>query len=391
MTSVRRAAAVLLPAFLACALSGCGGGSPRFVGVRATATGSTASNAASAPDSTPASDPASAPASVPGVVGYLHADTGEVDYLQWQADTTGALQGTELDATVKGSVPNAQVSVNNSGLYGQFNGSSLTLTVPGGSARAVLTGDTLTVNTVASDGSIQPVAYRRASDAEYNTALSALRTTVDQANVQQNLADSQSAAVQKVAGDYQSISSLKPSLHDGLATLGTDVTGADTDLAQTHTDEQTVLSEAGNGTDNSSVCGDASGVSGDASGVSGDASGVSADVQSITGDLTSLRDATTAITADLQALLTIEPGYAGDGSGPSPADVQRAVSGAASAAGTAVKAANEYVARANSAVTAAYGYAATASKAGNCGLDSTAPDPIGRISSPFAGNGGASA
>ncbi|MFJ1535074.1 hypothetical protein ACIOFV_43000 [Streptomyces mirabilis] len=375
MKPARRSAIASLYVLLACTLAGCGSGSHR------------SSNS----PNIPARGIASAPATVPGAVGYLYAEGGEVDYLQWQSYATGTFQGTGLDATVTGSVPNEQVSVSRSNFDGQLNASAVTLSYIGNTARGVLSGDKLTIDVVTRDGSIRPFTYHRASDAEYNAALAKLKRLVSQANAQEDLSASQAGAVQKVAQDYQAISADESSLRSDLTGLRDDVTGTQNDLTSEHADEQSVLAEAGNGTDNSSVCGDASGVSGDASGVAGDASSFSGDLQGFTTDLSMLHSDATTLTRDLQALLKIEPGYAGDGSNPSPNDVQRAVSGAASAASGYAEEANHDIGQENAIVATAYGYAADASKAGNCNVAAEGPTPIGRISSPFAGQSGASA
>ncbi|MFF4209680.1 hypothetical protein ACFYZE_10085 [Streptomyces sp. NPDC001796] len=375
MKPARRAAIASLHVLLACTLAGCGSGSHR---------GSNPVNVA-------AGGIASTPATVPGTVGYLYADGGEVDYLQWQSDATGTLQGTGLDATVTGSVPNEQVSISRSNFDGQLNGSTVTLSDMGNTARGVLSTDTLTINVVTRDGSIRPYTYHRASDGEYNATLARLRQSVSQANAQENLSESQTGAVQQVTKDYQAISADESSLRRDLTNLGDDVTSTENDLTSEHTDEQNVLTEASNGTDNSSVCGDASGVSGDASGISGDASSFSGSLQGITTDLSTLHDDATTLASDLQALLKIEPSYAGDGSNPSPSDVQRAGSGAASAASEDVNEANRDIDQENAAVATAYGYAADASKSGNCNDAADGPTRIARISSPFGGQSGASA
>ncbi|MGY4928889.1 hypothetical protein [Streptomyces sp. 900105755] len=145
--------------------------------------------------------------------------------------------------------------------------------------------------------------------------------------------------------DYQAVSDDESSLRGDLTGLGDDVTSTEDDLTSEHSDEQNVLTEAGNGTDNSSVCGDASGVGGDASGVAGDASSFSGELQSITTGLSTLRNDATTLNRDLQVLLNIESGYAGVGSNPSANDVQRAVSGAASAASEDVREANHDLAK----------------------------------------------
>ncbi|MDU9001928.1 hypothetical protein FNV62_54680 [Streptomyces sp. RLB3-17] len=374
MKLARRSAIASLNALLACTLAGCGGGSHRS---------STAPHI-------PAMGITSAPATVPGSVGYLYTDGGEVDYLQWQSDASGTFQGTGLDATVKGSVPDEQVSIGRSNFDGQLSTSTVTLSYMGNTARGVLSDDTLTINVVTGDGSIRPFTYHRASDGEYNVALAKLKQAVSQANAQENLSESQAGAVQKVSKDYEAINTDESSLRSDLTGLGDDVTSTEADLASEHADEQNVLTEAGDGTDNSSVCGDASGVSGDASGVSGDASSFSGDLQVMTTDLSTLHNDASTLTSDLQALLKIEPGYAGDGNNPSPSDVQRAVSVAASAADGYVKQANHKIGQENGDVATAYGYAADASKAGNCNLAADGPTPIGRISSPFVGQSGAS-
>lgn len=374
MNSTQRVRSITLSALLACVLAGCSSGGTRH--------GTAPIGHTLGPFTSPSP-------TYPQEASFLYTGDAEVDYVQWQEDSTGSLQGTELDAKTTGSVPNAQVSVQQVSFTGQLSGNTVTVVAIGGSAHGTLGGNTLTVNNIAADGSIQPETLRRASDADYNTALGALRAAVQKANAQQDSANAQSAAEQTLARDYQNLDDAKATLSSDASSMNNDVTGIETDAASAHADELNVLHEA-NGPDTTGVCGDASGVSGDASGVSGDASGISSDLDGITTDLATLHDHASTVASDLQALLAIEPKYAG-GAGPSPLDVHRALANASLAAGNNVTYANGYADRANAAVTAAYGYAASASQAGGCGSTDGPPSPLSHISSPFDGNGAVSA
>lgn len=368
MNLIRRAVSAMLPALLACALTGC------------TAT----SRHGAAPVGNAGRPLVPAQQTDPGSASFLHADHTEVDYVRWQPDGAGHFSGTELDAKVRGNVPEAQVSVDQSNFTGQLTGSAITFFVAGSSVDGTLSGGTLTVNTVAEDGSIQPEVFHRASDADYNTALAGLRTIVRLANNQQNTANAQADAERKLTRAYQDMNDDASTLTSDVSNMGGDVTSAEGDVLNTHADERNVLAEASDGTD-STVCGDAAGVGGDASGVSGDASGISGDLDGITTDLSTFHGDAVALAADLHALLSIEPGYTGRGDAPSPLAVRHTLSGAAATAETAVTDANGYIARMNTAVTTAYGYARKASQAGNCGTSEAPPAPIATISSPFAG------
>lgn len=350
---------LLLAAIAVLALGGCSS-SPRVLGER--------------------SSSSKAPVNVPGTVGYLYTSSSGINFFQWQTDASGAIQGTQMSASIYGDAPSEQVSTNRSDISGQVNDSSVTLDIGFHTDQGVLSAGTLSLNVVQQDGSIQPIVYRRASDADYNAALAKLNSAVQQTNNQQSQADNRAAAEQQVAKDYQAIGSDETNVKSDLSSLKDTVSSTATDVGTVHSDERNVLSESGNGTDNGTVCGDAASVSGDAASVSGDASSLSGDLSSFTSDLTSLDSDARSLSTDLAALLKIEPGYTGGGNEPSPSTAREAVSGASSAASADVQSANGDIDKENSYVSTAYGYAADAEKAGNCGELPSPPSPISHVS-----------
>ena len=333
----------------------------------------------------PAASPSTgSPVNVPGTAGYLTSSAGEVDYLQWQRASDGTFQGTELDAAVSGTSPDAQVTVKRTEFDGQINETTVSLDVGLHTDQGVLSGSTLTLNVVQQDGSIQPVVYHRASDSDYNAALRTLNTSVSKANSQQQQANGEASAEQQVAGDYQRLGTDSSDLTTDLSGLKTDLAGTGSDLTSERSDERSVLAEAPGSPDDGTVCGDASGVSGDASGISGDASGISGDLTGLSADLATLHSDTSTLTGDLTVLLQIEPGYAGGGGGPSPSAVRTTASTAMSTARQDVRDANLDIDQENADVSTAYGYAAAASNAGHCGTAQNPPEgPITHITSPF--------
>lgn len=124
------------------------------------------------------------PANVPGVVGYLFADPASVTFLQWRADSTGNLQGTENSASATGTPPDASVRTGTTSFSGRTNGTSVTLDVGLHTDQGVLSGTNLTLNVIQTDGSIRPIAYRQATPSDYNQALAALNATVQHADAQ---------------------------------------------------------------------------------------------------------------------------------------------------------------------------------------------------------------
>jgi len=322
------------------------------------------------------------PVSVPGMVGYLNTGSSGIDYLQWQTGSGGSIQGTELDASASGDIPNEQVSVSRGSFEGQTNGQAVTISTGIQTQQGTLSGGILTLNVVQPDGTIESVVYHRASDADYNSVLGKFKTSVQQANARQSLANDQADAERKVAEDYQAVLSDESSLKGDVSSLQGDVASTGTDLSSEHSDERNVLTEAHNGTDNSSVCGDASSVGGDASSVAGDASGISGDLQGVSNDLSTLHSDASTLTADLTSLLRIEPDYTGQEGEPSPSTVRQVGVGAASAASKNVQSANGDIDQENSDVATAYGYATDASAAGGCDLPPASPAPIKHISSP---------
>ena len=320
---------------------------------------------------------------VPGTVGFLNTGPGGIDYLRWQRASDGTFQGTELQTTTSGDIPDARVAVDRTDFEGRATRTTVTLGIGLHSIQGVLSGSTLTLDIVQQDGSIQPVVYHQATDADYNEALRRFRASVNQVNDQQQTADSQAGAEQRLASDYQQLDDDTSQATTDLSGVGDDLTGTGDDLTNERSDQQNVLAEAHDGTDNGTVCGDAAGVSGDAAGLSGDATGLSGDLQTVSADLATLQSDATALTSDLSALLGIEPGYTGAGEQPTPTAVRTAAAAAAAAARHIVTAANKDIDQENANVSAAYRYAATASKAGACDTSEETPDPIPHITSPF--------
>ncbi|MDI5964067.1 hypothetical protein [Streptantibioticus silvisoli] len=333
----------------------------------------------------PAASPSTgSPVNIPGTAGYLISSASEVDYLQWQRESDGTFQGTELDATVSGTVPDAQVTVKRNEFDGHINGTTVSIDVGFHTDQGVLSGTALTLNVVQQDGSIQPVVYHRASDSDYNGALRTLNASVASSNSEQQQANGQASAEQQVAGDYQRLGTDSSGLTTDLSSLSTDLAGTGSDLAGERSDERNVLAEAPGSPDDGTVCGDASGVSGDASGISGDASGVSGDLTGLTADLATFHNDTSTLTGDLATLLRIEPGYAGGRGGPSPSAIRTAASAAISTARQDVRLANQDIDQENADVSTAYRYAAAASNAGHCDTAQDPPEgPITHITSPF--------
>jgi hypothetical protein len=118
------------------------------------------------------------------VVGYLFADPASVTFLQWRADSTGNLQGTENSASATGTPPDASVRTGTTSFSGRTNGTSVTLDVGLHTDQGVLSGTNLTLNVIQTDGSIRPIAYRQATPSDYNQALAALNATVQHADAQ---------------------------------------------------------------------------------------------------------------------------------------------------------------------------------------------------------------
>ncbi|MFF4548605.1 hypothetical protein ACFY1J_30965 [Streptomyces sp. NPDC001406] len=299
-------------------------------------------------------------------------------FLQWKADASGELEGTIDRAMASGSPPDATVETNTGSFTGRIDGRSVTLQIDFHTDYGNLSGGTLTLNVRQTDGSIRAVTYHRASPSDYNQALAALRNTVTRANGRAQQDQQIKQEIQALTDDYATVGKYKGSLKDDLSTLASDVSTAGDDLKTTHDDEKAVIAESST-SDASEVCVDADGVAVDADGVSVDADGASTDLVTITDDLSALRKTVSSLRSSLQAVQKDVPDYSGGNGRPSPADVEKAITGAKSFITDLVKQVNGDIDQINANVASAYGYAASASKAGSCGSASSAPAPIEHI------------
>ncbi|MER6977213.1 hypothetical protein ABT317_09325 [Streptomyces carpinensis] len=311
------------------------------------------------------------------MVGYLHAESAGVTFLQWKTDGAGALDGTIDGAAVSGSPPNSAVTTNAGSLTGQLDGRSVSLQVSFHTDYGSLSGDTLTLNVRQSDGSIRPIIYRRASPSDYNQALTTLRTAVAGANRRAGHDQQTAQEIKSLTDDYNTVGSDKGTLNGDLSTLASDVSTAGNDLKTAHDDEKKVLAESSSGT--TDVCVDANGVDVDANGVSVDANGVSTDLVTVTNDLSALRKAVSSLQSSLQAVRTDVPTYNGGDGNPDLTEAKKAITDAQSFTTGLVTQVNSDIDQVNAHVADAYSYSAATSKAGQCGSASSAPTPIEHI------------
>ncbi|MFF4530774.1 hypothetical protein ACFY1P_16055 [Streptomyces sp. NPDC001407] len=316
---------------------------------------------------------------MPGVVGYLAVDPTSVTYLQWQADSTGSLKGTENSATVTGAPPDSSVKTGTTSCYGQISGTSVTIDIGLHTDHGVLSGASLTLNVAQPDGSIRPIAYRRATPSDYNGALATLNSTMQHTDARaQNVSD-QAKAISKLTSDYQALGQQKSRFKGDLSSLNSDLGTATYDLSSEHADEKKAITEAHNGTDNNTMCSDANSVEGDANGVEGDANGLSGDLNSTKDDLASARSSISTLASDLQAVQQGDPGFSGTADAPAPGAVSQAIADARKAISQAVRTANSGIDQMNDVVATAHTYAVDAANAGNCNPPNAAASAIDHI------------
>jgi hypothetical protein len=124
-----------------------------------------------------------------GPAAYLHADPGEVVFIQWQQSSSGQLQGTVTEDQVSGTAPNETISASSAPFTGNANGSSVSLTLHsllGFAATLVgtLSGNTLALQVPQSGGTIRQQTFAAAGVSSFNAAVAALRGRVHRVNVQ---------------------------------------------------------------------------------------------------------------------------------------------------------------------------------------------------------------
>ena len=144
---------------------------------------------ASAPATSPvpsAAPPSETPKSVPGVAAWLYTSNVSLAFIQMQEDAAGDIGGTEYGVAISGTAPAERVSVTPTTFSGQIVGNAVTLNILDHTDYGTVSDSVLTLNVLQTDGSIQPVVYKRASPTDYNAALAALTAAAGTDNAAEN-------------------------------------------------------------------------------------------------------------------------------------------------------------------------------------------------------------
>ena len=216
----------LLFVVAAVTLSSCGIGHPVSV-----TTGSPAPSASG----TASPAPSGSPVQVPGTVGYLFSGPGAIVYLQWQLDGSGRFSGTSLNAAVNGAPPNETVEVGTTPIEGQINGTAVTIDIAGHTDQGVLSGSTLALNVVQTDGSIRAITYRPATPADYNSALAQLQQAAQGDDAKEQQQQSQ-AKLQSNAQDALNALNADNSRFSNAQAVRGELAKADSDLQKERQD-----------------------------------------------------------------------------------------------------------------------------------------------------------
>jgi hypothetical protein len=114
--------------------------------------------------------------------GYLATTPGSVIFIQWNQAGT-ATSGVAQIVKVEGQAPNQTLAVKTAPVSGQINDSNVSVDFQGVTEVFGTTTDGgFTLDFPQPDGSLAPVAFKKASAQDYNTALAALKAEVDKAN-----------------------------------------------------------------------------------------------------------------------------------------------------------------------------------------------------------------
>ena len=276
-----------------------------------------------------------------GPASYLGASSSQIDFIQWQASSGGALQGTLTADMLTGSAPAETLAVNNASFTGTLRGTSVTLSFSGlffgqSFIYGTLNGTTLTLRVPQSDGTIQAATFARSGVAAYNKAVASLHTRIRQANLLARQAQAQQqqqqANAQAEQGAQNDLSTLQQdaSFSSDLSALSSDVQSAGSDLG-------TLKSDAAQGA--GSYCTNVFTVADDAMTVDDDLYTLSDDLSTFTSDLATARQAITTVNTDIANL---------QASGlPAPAGAAADITAARQAIQSAITAANGDISQAD--------------------------------------------
>jgi hypothetical protein len=320
---------------------------------------------------------------VPGTAGFLYSASNEVVYLQWPVAASGYVYGTVKDDHISGSSPNQTVEDLTSSFTGSIDSGGRVSFGFQGSWGAVYgsgNANTLTLNLPQKGGGLQAVSFRSATPDDYNSALNALKDSVNRDNQQAQQQQRADQDINALANDFSSFDKIEKSLNSDLDNLGRQVADTDTRSTTTAQSAGKVKSEAASGVNQDTVCGDADNTAGDADNTAGAADNVSGVLDNIKAELAQLRSTITAVNGELGKVRSDDPQYAGSARTPGPADVQQVVDGANAAISRAATVANTQIDHTNDDVAAAFSAATAAANAGNCGATVTTPSAISHIS-----------
>jgi hypothetical protein len=306
--------------------------------------------------------------------GYLATESDGVIFLQW-TQTGNELSGSAQYDTLQGTPPNATVNTQTISVTGSLNGSQITLSFNGGAeVFGTISGGSFTVNFPQRDGQLAPVQFAAATAPQFNQALARLQGNTGSAN--QNAAAAQQiqkeqgtidGASQAVSKDISGIQNDASQLSQDLGGFGGNLATMQKDLATVAAQEQTVITEAHNGTDPNQVCSDSDTDQSDADTVGSDGDTVSSTADTIEGDINTLRHDISGLQGDfstLQSDQAVLPSYR-DGA-PGQGAVNQAQESAQGAINAALGQANGEIGQANSYEQQATADAAAAAQAGNC-------------------------
>lgn len=249
------------------------------------------------------SDASSGPAS------YLAVSGSNVAFIQWRPASHGRLSGMLTEGSAGGSGSAQRLSIASAPFTGTMTRNSVRLTfaVPyflRAHAHGTLNGSVLTLAVPQSDGTIKRAKFSQADKADYNRAISVLRTKVRHATVaaakQQAGRQGQSAHALAEENTQTSLNALYEAssiahggkLSNDVARLADDIQAARSHLAKEKQDASGA----------NRYCGAAYTMTGDAQHVDGALLNAKGVVLSLMPDITAVRHGVTITTADLRHL-----------------------------------------------------------------------------------------
>lgn len=303
--------------------------------------------------------------------GYLATNSAEVTFIQLTQNGHD-LNGTEDDAIVSGSAPDAQINTSSVSVVGSLKGTGVTLSFNGSNPQFGRLGSgTLSIEVPQSDGSLANITFHEATVAQYNVALNNLRSGISTDDSRAaNIQAQQHQIDQAAATAAQDVNSLAGANFSGdLQQLQNDASGMQADLSTEQSDYSQFQSDLANNNQFGQACTDVGGTLNAELGgtIAGQMGGVVVPhVQQLQSDINGVRQLIQSAPGAVQAYQSAQAKLPSYQPPDSVGDLASATSKAQGVIASAVSQANSAIGQINGYVVEAGQLAAQANQSANC-------------------------